>query len=137
MTINQFEKNSMNSLKIMIIEDEEDICDLLSDYLEMKGFENISKIFTGKEAMTRIQSEKPDIIFLDIQLADNIRGMEVLKKIKEILPHTQVVMMSAYQEEYGQKSQELGAYGFLRKPFRADALDQILHKIINNRKGES
>lgn len=128
--INEFERDLKNSLKIMIIEDEADICDLLADYLGMKGCKNISKIFTGKDAMAKIELEKPDVIFLDIQLADNIRGLEVLKKIKELLPNTKTVMMSAYQEEHGQESQELGAYDFLRKPFRADSLDQILNRIF-------
>ncbi len=137
MMINGLEKNLMDSLKIMIVEDEADICDLLSDYLEMKGCKNISKISTGKEANIRIELEKPDVIFLDIQLADNVRGLEVLKKTKELLPNAKVVMMSAYKEEHGQESQELGAYDFLKKPFHTDSVDQVLKRIFGQKEGEN
>ena len=135
MMTNELDKNLKESLKIMIVEDEADICDLLADYLGMKGCKNISKIFTGKEAIARIELDKPDIIFLDIQLADNVRGLEVLKKTKELLPNAKVIMMSAYKEEHGPESQALGAYDFLKKPFRADSLDQILNRIFKDKEG--
>lgn len=118
------------SLKIMIVEDETDICELFSDYLEMKGCKKILTASAGKEAIELLEVEKPDIIFLDIQLADNIDGIEVLKKAREISPGTKIIMMSAYQEEYGQKTRELGVSGFLRKPFKADDLDKILSHIL-------
>lgn len=136
MTINEFEKDLKDSSKIMIVEDEMDICDLLSDYLEMKGCKHISKISTGKEANIRIELERPNVIFLDIQLADNVRGLEVLKKTRALLPDAKVVMMSAYQEEHGQESRELGAYDFLKKPFRTDSVDQVLKRIFEEKEGE-
>ncbi len=125
----------MESMKIMIVEDEEDICELFSDYLEMKGCENIFKVATGKDAIAKIEQEKPDIVFLDIQLADNINGIEVFKKILDIAPNTKVVIMSAYQEEYDRQIQELGACDFLRKPFKAAVLTKVLDKILREKKG--
>jgi len=126
----------MESIKVMIVEDEKDICELFTDYLEMKGCEKIWHVSTGKEAITKIEKEKPDVVFLDIQLADNTSGMVVLKKIQEISPNSKVIMMSAYQEEYGQQARDLGAYDFLRKPFRADSLAKILDKVLKEKEGE-
>lgn len=135
MVIAQLKESLMESMKIMIVEDEEDICELFSDYLEMKGCENILKVGTGKDAIAKIEQEKPDIIFLDIQLADNINGIEVLKKVRDIAPNTKVVIMSAYQEEYDRQIRELGAYDFLRKPFKAASLAKVLDKILREKEG--
>lgn len=137
MVIAQLKESLMESMKVMIIEDEIDICDLFADYLEMRGCEKIFKVSTGKDAIAKIEQEKPDIIFLDIQLADNINGLEVLKKTREISPGTKVIMMSAYKEEYGEQTQELGAYGFLKKPFRADDLSKMLDKVFKDKEGEA
>lgn len=137
MVIAQLKERLMESMKVMIIEDEIDICDLFADYLEMRGCEKIFKVSTGKDAIARIEQEKPDIIFLDIQLADNVNGLEVLKKTREISPGTKVIMMSAYKEEYGEQTQELGAYGFLKKPFKADDLSNVFDKIFKEKEGES
>ena len=120
----------MKSLTIMIVEDEEDIADLFSDYLQMKGWKKVVRVSSGKEALAQIPSKKPDMIFLDIQLSDNISGIDVLKKTRDVLPKTKIVMMSAYQDEYESKTKALGASGFLRKPFRADALDAILNQLL-------
>ena len=137
MVIAQLKESLMESIKIMIVEDEKDICELFSDYLEMKGCEKVWHVSTGKEAIEKIEQESPDIVFLDIQLADNTNGIEVLRKAREISPDTKVIMMSAYKEEYGMQTHEMGAYGFLRKPFRADDLSKLLDKIFKEREGES
>ena len=114
----------------MIIDDEEAIRALFAQYMEMRGCSNILTAATGKDAISQIASEKPDVAFLDIQLADNISGIDVLKKIRELSPQTKVIMMSSYQEEYGALTQSLGAFDFLRKPFTAESLKNMVNKIL-------
>ena len=62
----------MNSGKILIVEDEEDINELLKDFLVMKGYRDVTTVTKGKEALEFIKNDKPDVVFLDIVLEDDI-----------------------------------------------------------------
>ena len=116
-------------MKILVVEDEDDTRNALVSVLKRRGY-NMLEASKGAEAISIIEKEKPDIVFLDIQLADKIDGMEVLRKSKEISPHTEVIMMSAYQTEYDQQAQELGAYHFLKKPIvKIDLFINLIEEI--------
>lgn len=106
----------MSQIKILLVEDEEGIIDFFVTYLNMKGFNNILTAAAGKEAIEKIENEKPDFVFPDISLADNVSGMEVLKQARVLSPKTKCIMMSAYKDEYGQEAEKLGAIYFLKKP---------------------
>ena len=104
-------------MKILMVEDEEDTRKALVSILKRRGYNNLLEASKGEEAISIIEKEKPDIIFLDIQLADKVDGMQVLRQTKKsVSPESEVVMMSAYQTEYGQQAKELGAYDFFKKP---------------------
>jgi len=117
----------MTQLKIMVVEDEEFARETITDDLNLKGFDNVLTVARGKEAIEKMEAEKPDFIFLDIQLADEVSGMEVLKQSKVLSPGSRCVMMSAYKDEYGQEALALGACYFLKKPIRD--LDKVVKLI--------
>ncbi|MDO4274352.1 MAG: response regulator transcription factor [Eubacteriales bacterium] len=71
----------MNS-KILLVDDEKDIAELLEEVLQRDGFKNIEKAYTGQQAIEVCKSFEPDIIVLDIMLPD-IDGIEVCRKIRE------------------------------------------------------
>lgn len=71
----------MNS-KILLVDDEKDIVDLMEDVLRQDGFQNIQKAYTGMDALEMCREFQPDVIVLDIMLPD-IDGIEVCKKIRE------------------------------------------------------
>ncbi|MBI3601476.1 MAG: response regulator [Candidatus Omnitrophica bacterium] len=106
----------MKNIKIAIVEDEEGARKSIVRILNLKGYNHILEASRGKEAIAMIEKEKPDLVFLDIKLADEVSGMEVLERSRTVSPATRVIMMSAYQEEHAQQSKELGAYGFFKKP---------------------
>ena len=60
----------MNPYKIMLVDDEPDILDLLEKALNIEGFYNITKIDNGASAVTTCRSIQPDIIILDVMLPD-------------------------------------------------------------------
>ena len=117
-------------MKIMIIDDEDDIRELFTNFLELIGGHEIFTAATGKEAIQLIEREKPEVAFLDIQLADNTNGIEVLKATREASPGTKVVMMSSYLEEYGALTMSMGAFDFLKKPFNANTLKAMVEKVL-------
>lgn len=106
----------MNKIKILVVEDEDFAREAVIDYLDLKGYDNTLSATKGKEAIEMIANEKPDFVLLDVQLADEIDGMEVLKRAREVSPDSKVIMMSAYFQEHREESKRLGAYSFIKKP---------------------
>ena len=119
----------MNNSKILIVEDEEDINELLKDFLEMKGYQDVKTATKGREALEYLKNEKFDIVFLDIVLEDDVDGMEVLKQGRDLSADTNFIMMSAHKDDYGKKAKELGAYAFLGKPVEVSTIKDVLKKL--------
>jgi len=102
--------------KVLIIDDEIDICFLISSILKQK---NISSSFvnTLTAAEKMIESEKPDVVFLDNHLPDGL-GVNFIGQIKSKLPGTKVVMISAHDMGSDKRrAYQQGADIFLSKPF--------------------
>ena len=68
--------------KILLVDDEKDIVDLVEEVLRREGFQSIQKAFTGKEAVNLCRQFQPDVVVLDIMLPD-MDGLEVCRKIRE------------------------------------------------------
>ncbi|MFQ5754304.1 MAG: response regulator, partial [bacterium] len=108
----------MAKLKILIVEDEEDILDLVSYHLEQAGYKTI-KAEAGDEALEIIEQTPPDLIVLDIMLP-GMTGTEVCKILKqqEETRHIPIVMLTAKGEEIDRVvGFELGADDYVTKPF--------------------
>jgi len=105
--------------KIVIAEDEQHIGKLITFKLEKEGFEVVWKK-DGKTALEAVQSEKPDLVILDVMMP-KMTGFEVLKAIKsdENLKDTPVVMLTALGQETDIVSSiDRGAADYIVKPFR-------------------
>ena len=121
-------------MRILIVEDEEDTRRAFSSILRKRSYE-VLEASTGEGAISIIEKERPDMVYLDISLADNVSGMEVLKQCKPKFPEIEIVMMSAYESEYKAESITLGAYSFIRKPILK--IEQFLNPLeeIKKKKG--
>jgi len=109
--------------KILIVEDEKDILHLVQFYLEKEGYRTCTAV-TGMEGLTLAKSEHPDLIILDLMLAE-LDGLEVCKQIRAD-PRTSrlpIVMLTAKAEESDTiVGLELGADDYVTKPFSPKAL---------------
>jgi CheY-like chemotaxis protein len=109
---------------ILVIDDEGDLCWLLSNALQKKGYK-ISIANTLSDGMACL-SDKPDLLLLDLKLPDG-DGMDLFPKIREITPQTPVVIISAYgSEEKRMEARDEGVYGFLDKPFTEEKIWGIM-----------
>jgi DNA-binding NtrC family response regulator len=100
---------------VLIIDDDAMIRDYLGDVLRDDGFE-ILLAATGGEGEALLRAKPVDIVLLDVHLPD-ANGIVVLKKIKEIDPQVQVIILTAYSEvPSAVKAMQLGAYDYLAKP---------------------
>lgn len=101
--------------KIVLVDDEEDLLELVKGYLEGEGH----TVFTaaeGKAGLELILQEKPEIAFLDIRLP-GMTGLEILVQAKSAQPDLKVVMLTGCQdEETDQKAAAEGALRILKKP---------------------
>lgn len=101
--------------KILILDDEKEIADIIACYLKNDGYE-IMTAYSGREALRLIEKDPPDLALLDVMLPD-IDGFRVLQKIREI-HHFPVIMLTA-KTEYTDKINglTLGADDYISKPF--------------------
>jgi two-component system alkaline phosphatase synthesis response regulator PhoP len=109
--------------KVLIVEDEQDILQLVKHYLEREGFRPITAI-SGLDALKKVKEEKPDLVVLDLMLPE-MDGLEVCKRLRS-MPSTAmlpILMLTAKAEESDTiVGLELGADDYVTKPFSPKAL---------------
>ncbi len=114
---------SASQKKILIVEDEKDILQLVKLYLEKDGFRVVTAM-TGPDGLRQVKEEKPDLVVLDLMLPD-MDGLEVCKRLRSVpdsamLP---IIMLTAKAEESDTViGLELGADDYVTKPFSPKAL---------------
>ena len=115
--------------KILIVDDEEGVCEMLRDVLEDAGFD-ISVAYNAKDALKLLETDLPDTILLDIRLpdADGIQVMDELKKMGIQVP---VILMTAFgTTEIAIQAMKQGAHDYLNKPLNLDELVLAVQKSI-------
>ncbi len=116
---------------VLIIEDEKLIIVSTQMVLESVGFQ-VEAATDGEEGIKKAKEIRPDLILLDIMMP-GIDGWETLKRLKRD-PDTQgipVVIFTAREHARGhQKSSEMGAVGYFRKPFEPDELIELVEKHV-------
>ena len=106
----------MNQYKIMLVDDEPDILDLLEKALNIEGFFDITKIDNGISAVTTCRQMRPDVMVLDVMLPD-IDGYEVCKQIREF-SHCPVLFLSSKNDELDKiLGLAVGGDDYVTKPF--------------------
>ena len=117
-------------LKALIIDDETDICYLLSRLLKIK---NLDTAFVNSlsEADKALKSEHPEIIFLDNHLPDGL-GINYIPYIKKNYPHSKIIMITAHDSgDDRAKALANGADYFIGKPFTSEIIYNTVDKLYN------
>lgn len=106
----------MNEYKIMVVDDEPDILDLLEKALNIEGLGGIIKIDNGMTAVNACRKIQPDIIILDVMLPD-IDGYEVCKQIRQF-SHCPILFLSSKNDELDKiLGLAVGGDDYVTKPF--------------------
>ncbi|GAC1422950.1 MAG: hypothetical protein NVS1B13_04710 [Flavisolibacter sp.] len=115
--------------KILIIEDEGDMCLLLNILLKGKDLE-LDHVKSLSGAKDYLLNEQPSVIILDNKLPDGF-GVDFIKYIKNTYPKVRVIMITGYLASAKDVALENGADAFLEKPFTRDQLYQSIMKLMN------
>lgn len=116
--------------KILLVEDEPDVCGSIHSYLGRRGF-SISTTASGKDALSLIPICKPDIIILDFTLED-LDGREVLKKLRATDKETRVIVITGQllPPEEVDRIVALGVSEYFHKPVSLEQLANFINKIF-------
>ena len=116
-------------IKFLIVDDEPDVVDSVSELFTLRNY-NVITATSGTKALELVKKENPNIIILDIRMPD-ISGMDVLKEVKKNYPKTRVIMLTGIEDESTKSmAMELGASGYLTKPYSYSELIELSRKLI-------
>src|SRR5690606_11714425 len=116
--------------KILIIDDEKDLCLVLSRFLTKHGYE-VSEANKGKKALELINESVPDLILCDFKLED-MDGTSVLKAIKEINPSTPVIIITGFSNiKTAVEVMRLGAVDYIIKPLIPEEILLTIKKALD------
>ncbi|UYL08885.1 sigma-54 dependent transcriptional regulator [Bdellovibrio sp. SKB1291214] len=119
------------STKILIIDDEAPIRDVLSASLKDEGYQ-VFLAHDGESGLQAIKDVQPDIVFQDIWMPGKFDGIEVLTRARKEHPNVEFVMISGHGTiETAVKATKLGAWDFIEKPLSMDKILIVISNILS------
>ena len=117
--------------RLLIVDDEQEICEFLADYFNSRGYECMVS-FNGEDALAKTKLFRPHVILLDIKMP-GIDGIEVLKRIRAFDTFVGVIVVTGVLDEgIGRQALKEGAVDFITKPIDLEYLEHsILAKVVS------
>jgi DNA-binding NtrC family response regulator len=120
----------MNGWKVLLVDDETEFVTTLAERLNLRGI-TTSIATNGKEALTLIRADRPDVVVLDI-LMPGLGGLAVLDQIRTTDPKIKVILLTGrgaiYEDDHKVPP---GAFAFLIKPVNIDDLIEKMREALN------
>jgi excisionase family DNA binding protein len=127
-------QNSVGAVaKILIVDDDESICTLFKDALEIEGH-IVTTTTESVKGLELAKGKEYNLIFLDLMMP-GIDGAEFLKQIRVVKPELPVTIITGFPDStLMMNALENGPFGVMRKPFTSDDILTVVHTYINARK---
>src|SRR4030095_5669238 len=117
-------------LKALIVDDELDVCYLLSSILKYKNLQS-SYVNSISEAKRVLKEDHPSLIFLDNHLPDGF-GINFIAEIRKLSPRVKIVMITAHDTNNDRKkAYEQGVDQFIGKPFTRESIFSAIETLVN------
>jgi two-component system response regulator AtoC len=121
--------------KILVIDDDQSICETLEMYLTEEGY-TVHTAHTGTDGLNKFVQHQPDVVILDIRLPD-ITGFTVLEDLREENENVKVIMITAHHDmESTINAMKGGAFDYIHKPIHIDELDMAIKKAVKTQEME-
>ena len=112
--------------RVLVVDDDPDILDALSEILEVEGYE-VQRARNGREALQRLEQAPPDLVLLDLMMPV-MDGWEFARSLDPDA-RPPIIVLSA-DRNVSVKAQEIGALGWLAKPFELSELLAVVRRAI-------
>lgn len=124
-------------IRAVIVEDELIAAEFLKEMLQKHGVEVLEIVDSGREAIEVCRELKPDAVFMDVMLRDNVSGSEAAVEISRMI-ETKIIFLTAYvDEEMVDYAVQAQAAGYLTKPYNEAQIIATLRLATEGRSGES
>lgn len=111
----------MENLRVLLVDDEEELVETLAERLEIRGID-AEAVTNGEDALRLLLDYTFDVVLLDVRMP-GISGLEVLKLIRRQRPNTQVILITGHgSAEDGENGMHDGAFDYVVKPIDIDTL---------------
>jgi DNA-binding NtrC family response regulator len=121
------------SERILVVDDELFVRELLLEYLSSQGYE-VSLADSGEKAVKLMQSEPANVVLVDLKMP-GIDGIETLKQIRKTTPGVLAIVMTGYPTiESSIEALRCGAYDYVVKPFKLNDLKSSIEKALEAHK---
>jgi ATP-dependent Lon protease len=111
--------------KLLIVDDESDVREFARNFFRKRGIE-VFIAAGGREALTIIAAEHPDLVLLDVRM-EEMNGVRVLQELRKANDHTRVIIVSGTEEAKTiEETQTLDILGFIHKPLVLEELEKIV-----------
>ena len=118
--------------RILIVDDEQSMRELLSILLRKEGYEVVTAE-NGANALKAVQREIFDLVITDLKMPQ-FDGMALLRSVKDVSPDTIVIIITAFGTTEGaERARDLGAYDYIGKPFNNDEIKLVIHNALEKR----
>ena len=127
---------SSSAIEILIVDDQKVVREQLNSYfVDRPDFQVVASAQDGIEALDKIKTIKPDVVFMDVEMPGGISGLEMTSTITALHPEIKVVILTGhYTEEYGQQAVLVGASAYLSKSTPAEHLRETVRKLCQSGK---
>ena len=113
--------------KVLLVDDEREFVQTLSERLIMRDM-GPAVAYDGESALDLIKEDEPEVMIVDLKMP-GIDGLEVLRKVKQIRPEIEVIILTGHgHEEDRELCMKLGAFAYLQKPLDINELSEIIKK---------
>ena len=118
--------------QVLVVDDEEAICQLISHLLEQEGFVPLVAL-DGKTALQQLRTASPDVLIVDLKLPD-LDGLEILRQAKALDEDLPVVILTAHAEVHGAvEAMRAAAFDYLAKPYDHQELVRVVRRALAQR----
>ena len=118
--------------RVLIVDDYADSAEVLSQYLELNGYEISGVAKNGKEAVELYQKQKPDVVLMDLQMPE-YDGYYGLKKIRQVDPESKIIIITgSLSAPTKNKLRELKASRTLIKPYESKNVIESIEQVLKN-----